>query len=82
MKGINHNILRVDLTTRKTTIEDVPEEHYRRYLGGRGFIATTLLQELSQGIISWAVVVIVLAASPPFLVPTVNLRLVASGERN
>lgn len=50
MKGVNGNILRVDLTAGKLTVEAVSEDHYRRYLGGRGFIAHTLLTEVPKGI--------------------------------
>jgi aldehyde:ferredoxin oxidoreductase len=50
MKGINSNILRVDLTAGKLTVEGISEEHYRRYLGGRGIIAHTLLTEVPAGI--------------------------------
>ena len=50
MKGVNGNILRVDLTTGKLTVQEISEDHYRRYLGGRGFIAHTLLTEVPKGI--------------------------------
>lgn len=49
MKGINNRILRVDLTTGTLTAEAVSAEDYRRYLGGRGFIAHTLLKEVHRG---------------------------------
>ena len=50
MKGVNGNILRVDLTTGKLTVQGISDDHYRRYLGGRGFIAHTLLTEVPKGI--------------------------------
>ena len=50
MKGINGNILRVDLTAGKLTVEEISDDHYRRYLGGRGIIAHTLLTEMPAGI--------------------------------
>ena len=50
MKGINGNILRVDLTTGKRTVQSVSDDHYLRYLGGRGIIAHTLLTEVPPGI--------------------------------
>ena len=50
MKGINGNILRVNLTTGKLHVQEIPEDHYRLYLGGRGFIAYTLLTEVPKGI--------------------------------
>ena len=49
MKGINANILRVDLTTGKLTVQAISEDHYRLYLGGRGLIAHTLLTEVPKG---------------------------------
>jgi len=48
--GYNGKIARIDLTSGKIVVEEPPEEYYQRYLGGRGFIITTLLKELSTGI--------------------------------
>jgi len=50
MKGYNGEILRVDLTSGRISTEKPSEEHYKRYLGGRGFIIHTLLTEVPQGI--------------------------------
>jgi len=50
MKGVNGNILRVDLTAGALTVQAVSDEHYRRYMGGRGFIAHTLLTEVPKGV--------------------------------
>jgi aldehyde:ferredoxin oxidoreductase len=50
MKGINGNILRVDLTVGKLTVQTISDDHYRRHLGGRGIIAHTLLTEVPPGI--------------------------------
>ncbi|MCE5281357.1 MAG: aldehyde ferredoxin oxidoreductase family protein [Deltaproteobacteria bacterium] len=50
MKGVNDSILRVNLTTGQLSVEPVSEDHYRRHLGGRGFIAHTLLTEAPRGI--------------------------------
>jgi aldehyde:ferredoxin oxidoreductase len=50
MKGVNGNILRVDLTTGKLTVQAISEDRYRLYLGGRGLIAYTLLTEVPKGI--------------------------------
>jgi aldehyde:ferredoxin oxidoreductase len=50
MKGINGNILRVDLTSGKLTVQTISDEHYRRHMGGRGIIAHTLLTEMTPGI--------------------------------
>ncbi len=43
-------ILRVDLTAGTTAVEEVDEETFRRYPGGRALIARTLLRELPPGI--------------------------------
>jgi aldehyde:ferredoxin oxidoreductase len=50
MEGLNGKTLRVNLTSRTVTVERQSEEDYRLFLGGRGFIATTLLRELSPGV--------------------------------
>ena len=50
MKGVNGNILRVDLTTGKVAVQAISEDQYRLYLGGRGLIAYTLLMEVPKGI--------------------------------
>jgi aldehyde:ferredoxin oxidoreductase len=42
-------ILHVDLTNRTFSVETPPESFYRRYLGGRGFIAYYLLKEVAAG---------------------------------
>ena len=47
--GYNGRIGRIDLSTGDITIEEPGEDYYQRYLGGRGFIITTLLKELSAG---------------------------------
>ena len=43
-------ILRVDLTTRRTWVEEIDEATYRRRPGGRAMIAHHLLRELPRGI--------------------------------
>lgn len=50
MKGVNGNMLRVDLTTGNLEVQAIREDHYRLYLGGRGLIAHTLLTEVPKGI--------------------------------
>lgn len=50
MKGVNGKILRVDLTRRTVAPETPPEAFYQTYLGGRGFILHTLLNEVGPGI--------------------------------
>ncbi|MBI4774995.1 MAG: aldehyde ferredoxin oxidoreductase family protein [Deltaproteobacteria bacterium] len=49
MHGLNGKTLRVNLTERRCTAEAWPEELYRRFLGGRGFIVHVLLRELEAG---------------------------------
>jgi len=46
MKGFNGKIARIDLSSRKVSIETPPEAFYRQYLGGRGIIFHTLLKEV------------------------------------
>ncbi len=46
MKGYNGKILRVNLGDRQIKVEEPAEEFYKLYLGGRGFIIFTLLQEV------------------------------------
>ncbi|MBM3242396.1 aldehyde ferredoxin oxidoreductase family protein [Candidatus Poribacteria bacterium] len=48
--GYNSKILRVNLTNKQMSIEEPDENFYRRYMGGRGFIAYYLLKELQAGI--------------------------------
>jgi len=43
--GYNGRILRVNLNVGQISVEEPPAHYYQRYLGGRGFIAPTLLQE-------------------------------------
>jgi len=48
--GYTGNILRVDLSNNKITVENPDDVFYRIYLGGAGFIAYYLLKELKPGI--------------------------------
>ncbi len=48
--GFNAKWLRVDLSNNEVKVEEVPEEVYRVYLGGRGLCAYTLFRELRPGI--------------------------------
>lgn len=48
--GYNGKVLRVDLTTGSTLVEELGEDFYRRYLGGTGLIAYYLLKELKPGV--------------------------------
>ena len=47
--GITGQILRIDLSSRETTLERPDESFYRHYWGGRGFIAYYLLREMAIG---------------------------------
>ena len=48
--GYIGRILRVDLTSRKITIEEPEEDFYRQYFGGEGMVGYFLLKELPQGV--------------------------------
>ena len=48
-KAINRRILRVDLTNRRTEVQEPDEGYYRKFFGGRGFIAQILLSETASG---------------------------------
>jgi aldehyde:ferredoxin oxidoreductase len=48
--GYNGKILRVDLTTRETSIEDLDERTARKYLGGTGLGAKILYEEVPPGV--------------------------------
>ncbi|MFX1419837.1 MAG: aldehyde ferredoxin oxidoreductase family protein [Promethearchaeota archaeon] len=50
VNGYSGNILRVNLTNSKISIENPDELFYRRYIGGEGFVAYYLLKELKAGI--------------------------------
>ncbi len=47
--GIANKVLRVNLTTRKVSVEEPGELFYRKYLGGAGMVAYYLLKELKPG---------------------------------
>jgi len=46
MKGVHGKLLEVDLTHGTTRELPIPEEHFRRYLGGRGLGARLLYDML------------------------------------
>ncbi|MFW9900829.1 MAG: aldehyde ferredoxin oxidoreductase family protein [Candidatus Thorarchaeota archaeon] len=50
VNGYTGNILRVDLTNERISIENPDEIFYRRYIGGEGFVAYFLLKELNNNI--------------------------------
>jgi aldehyde:ferredoxin oxidoreductase len=45
MKGFFNQLLRIDLSRRKTTVEAIPESVLRSYLGGKGLGSFLLLKE-------------------------------------
>ena len=47
--GYNGKILRVDLSSGRVKMEEYPENFYRQYFGGEGFISYFLLKELKPG---------------------------------
>jgi aldehyde:ferredoxin oxidoreductase len=47
--GYNGKILHVDLSRSTTTVEEPPEIFYRRYFGGRAFVAYYLLKMVPKG---------------------------------
>jgi len=48
--GYAGKILRVNLTNNKITVEELEEKFCRKYLGGAGFVAYYLYNEIKQGI--------------------------------
>jgi len=46
--GFNGKIARVNLSTKKITVEQPTDDFYKKYMGGRGFIITLLLKELRE----------------------------------
>ncbi len=50
LKGYMGNILRVNLTTKQVSIEPLPEDLIKLYIGGRGMGAKILYDELAVGI--------------------------------
>ena len=48
--GYNGKILRVNLSNRSISFEEIRESFCRKYLGGAGFIAYYLLKELPKGV--------------------------------
>ena len=48
--GYSGNILRVNLSNKKVSIEHPEEIFYRKYIGGEGFIAYYLLKEVPKGV--------------------------------
>ena len=49
MNGYNAQIARINLSKGSVSAENPPESFYRNYLGGRGFIVSTLLKEVPRG---------------------------------
>ena len=50
LKGWNGKILWIDLTQRKTTIESLPSDVYKDYVGGKGLGTYLLAEHLEQAI--------------------------------
>lgn len=48
--GYTGKILRVDLSSNRFTTEEYPDEFYRQYFGGEGFIGYFLLKEVPHGV--------------------------------
>jgi aldehyde:ferredoxin oxidoreductase len=47
--GFHNRILRVDLSSGQSVVEEPGERFFRTYLGGWGLIAAVLLKELTPG---------------------------------
>ena len=50
LKGFYGKLLRINLTEQNYQVENVPEEVYQQYLGGKGLGTYLLLKYLSPGI--------------------------------
>ncbi len=50
MAGMTAKILHVDLTTRQTRVEELPEITVRKYLGGGALAAHLLLRDMPAGV--------------------------------
>jgi len=50
VNGYNGKILRVDLSSGATSVDEPDENFYRQYIGGRGFVSYFLLREMSGGV--------------------------------
>ncbi len=50
MRGVAGKILRVNLSSRKITVDQPDESFYRTYLGGAGFVSYYMLKEIPKGI--------------------------------
>ncbi|HCJ10939.1 MAG TPA: aldehyde ferredoxin oxidoreductase, partial [Clostridiales bacterium] len=48
--GYGGRIVRVDLSRGEVSIEPTPEDLAREYIGGRGFVARILWDELEPGV--------------------------------
>lgn len=46
-KGYTGKIVRVNLSERKTSIEEFPDAFYRKYVGGRGIALYFLIREVA-----------------------------------
>lgn len=50
MKGFFGKLLRINLTTRSHSVEEIPEEIFKTYLGGKGLGSYLLLENVRTGI--------------------------------
>src|SRR2546426_5187553 len=50
MAGTSAKLLHVDLSTRQTRIEEIPEAVMRKYLGGGALAAHVLLRDMPPGV--------------------------------
>lgn len=50
MKGFYGKLLRVDLTSRRYVVEEIPEDVLRQYLGGKGLGSHLLLKNVGAGV--------------------------------
>ena len=50
MKGFFGKLLRINLTTRSYIVEEIPNEIFKTYLGGKGLGSYLLLENVKPGI--------------------------------
>ncbi|MDI6706922.1 MAG: aldehyde ferredoxin oxidoreductase family protein [Bacillota bacterium] len=47
--GYNQKLLRVNLSTGRISVENIPDDVVREYIGGRGFVAKYMFDEIPKG---------------------------------
>jgi len=50
MSSYNGKLIRLNLTSRQSRVEEIPEKWMKEYLGGRGIGVRYLYQELKPGV--------------------------------